>query len=100
MQPNLLVIRVTQTSRFGAKVFGMRHQVMATHIVQHPTPRLPATHVTGHTLATHHHGDLEAGALRHRRDQVSFEILILGNLLEKSLAFAAIFTATWRATAL
>jgi hypothetical protein len=35
-----------------------------------------------------------------RVDQVSLEILMLGNLLEKSLALAAIFTATWRATAL
>jgi len=32
--------------------------------------------------------------------QVSLLILMLGNLDEKSLALAAIFTATWRATAL
>ena len=33
-------------------------------------------------------------------NQVSLLILMLGNLLEKSLALAAILTATWRATAL
>ncbi len=32
--------------------------------------------------------------------QVSLLTLMVGNLLEKSLALAAIFTATWRATAL
>jgi hypothetical protein len=41
---------------------------------------------------------------QHRRnklsDQVSLLTLMVGNLLEKSLALAAILTATWRATAL
>ena len=32
--------------------------------------------------------------------QVSLLTLMVGNLLEKSLALAAILTATWRATAL
>ena len=33
-------------------------------------------------------------------NQVSLLTLMVGNLLEKSLALAAILTATWRATAL
>ncbi len=33
-------------------------------------------------------------------DQVSLLTLMVGNLAEKSLALAAILTATWRATAL
>ena len=33
-------------------------------------------------------------------NQVAFDTLMVGNLAEKSLALTAIFTATWRATAL
>ena len=34
------------------------------------------------------------------RPQVCLDTLMVGNLAEKSLALSAIFTATWRATAL
>ncbi len=46
---------------------------------------------------TAHPADGRAGRLE---AQVSLLTLMVGNLLEKSLALAAILTATWRATAL
>jgi hypothetical protein len=94
MQPNLLIVGLAQAARLSAKVIGVGHHVVTRHVMQYPTPRLPTAHGAGHTLTAHDHGDLKAGTLRHGVDQVSLEILMLGNLLEKSLAFAAIFTAT------
>lgn len=48
-------------------------------------------------LPAHPANDRRSGGLE---AQVSLLTLMVGNLLEKSLALAAILTATWRATAL